>query len=88
MRTKWEINEERLQKLQEDARVLEAHMEWAKRTAFMKEDLVDGKWTKVPGWCGQCKEELATEEAFERHFVVTDERYLNLGECPNKQLAT
>lgn len=32
--------------------------------------------------CDGCGEVLATEGDFARHFVVSDTRYLNLGECP------
>jgi hypothetical protein len=37
-----------------------------------------------PMRCVRCRMELPTEGAFARHFVVPDERYLNLGECPTK----
>jgi len=32
----------------------------------------------------RCREVLRTEGDFARHFVVPDERYLNLGNCPTK----
>jgi hypothetical protein len=32
--------------------------------------------------CAGCGEHLPTEGAFARHFLVPDERYLNLGNCP------
>jgi hypothetical protein len=34
--------------------------------------------------CSYCDIYLATESDFAKHFVVTDPRYKNLGECPNK----
>lgn len=39
------------------------------------------------GDCSFCGEPLPTEGAFARHFVVTDYRYPNLGECPAKLAA-
>ena len=33
--------------------------------------------------CGGCGTVLETEADFAKHFIVTDERFLNLGECPN-----
>lgn len=32
--------------------------------------------------CSGCGEYLATELEFAAHFLVSDERYLNLGDCP------
>lgn len=37
-----------------------------------------------PMKCVRCGEILHTEGDFARHFVVPDERYLNLGNCPTK----
>ena len=37
-----------------------------------------------PMKCVRCREVLRTEGDFARHFVVPDERYLNLGNCPTK----
>jgi hypothetical protein len=34
--------------------------------------------------CAGCGEVLATEADFARHFLIPDERYLNLGRCPNE----
>lgn len=34
--------------------------------------------------CAYCGVLLATEADFAKHFIVTDRRYLNLGDCPNK----
>lgn len=33
--------------------------------------------------CGYCGTEHNTEGDFARHYIVTDSRYLNLGECPH-----
>jgi hypothetical protein len=32
--------------------------------------------------CSGCDEELPTEGAFARHFVLRDRRHLNVGDCP------
>jgi hypothetical protein len=34
--------------------------------------------------CSGCREQLPTEGAFARHFVLRDRRHLNLGDCPIK----
>jgi len=41
-----------------------------------------------PMKCVRCRVELATEGDFARHFLIPDERYLNLGICPSKYAAT
>lgn len=33
--------------------------------------------------CSGCGTMLETESDFAKHFIITDEAYLNLGECPN-----
>lgn len=35
--------------------------------------------------CAGCGTTLETEWDFASHFVIPDERYLNLGECPNRK---
>lgn len=37
--------------------------------------------------CCYCRTPHYTEGDFARHYIVTDTRYLNLGECPFKQAA-
>jgi len=34
--------------------------------------------------CTGCGKILETEKDFRSHFLIPDERYLNLGECPDK----
>jgi len=34
--------------------------------------------------CSGCGVLLKTEKDFRSHFLIPDERYLNLGECPDK----
>jgi len=41
-----------------------------------------------PMKCVRCRIELATEGDFARHFLIPDERYLNLGNCPSKYATT
>ena len=38
--------------------------------------------------CPRCRVELATEGDSARHFLIPDERYLNLGNCPSKYATT
>lgn len=45
-------------------------------------DPVTGEEVRVPGRCSLCRADISTEYLFAAHFVVTDLRYLNLGECP------
>lgn len=33
--------------------------------------------------CGKCDTMLNTEADFAKHFIVTNPRYFNLGECPS-----
>ena len=41
--------------------------------------------TPFGGSCASCGEILVTEGDFARHFLIPDERYLNLGECPMRR---
>lgn len=79
MKTKWEILQLRKKELLERVKNIEAHMEWAAKTPFK----VSG--SDEPGRCSKCKKDLPTEMAFEDHFVVPDERYLDLGVCPKER---
>lgn len=57
-----------------------------------KWDLIDSEMqrglraTKCDRRCSGCGVYLTTEEDFARHYVIPNERFLNLGECPNKVL--
>jgi hypothetical protein len=75
MRTKWDILQERADKLRSDLAAIEANMAWMTEVPFT---------ANGAGKCSACGEELKTEADFAKHFLVPDERFLNLGECPNK----
>jgi hypothetical protein len=40
------------------------------------------------GDCSQCGEHLATEADFAKHFIISDLRYMNLGDCKNARLGS
>lgn len=69
--TKWSVLQSRLAKAREDALRIERDLAWMERTPL-----------NVP--CAGCAVNLATEADFAKHFVLSDTRYLNLGECPSK----
>lgn len=71
-RTKLEILAERIEKAREELAILEG----------MATGLENIK-LNVP--CTGCGEVLETEKDFAGHFMVPDERYLNLGYCPNNR---
>lgn len=52
----------------------EEEQEWMLRTSFT---------ANGTGQCSECREELATEADFAKHFTVPDVQFLNLGYCPN-----
>lgn len=78
MKSKWQILEDRLETAKRAVAAIEAELEWARNTPFQFPG------TAEPGQCSKCKTELATEEAFWKHYLVPDERFVNLGQCPNK----
>lgn len=53
-----------------------ADLDWMDRTPF-PQDL------GTRGYC-DCGFHIVTEADFAKHFVIPDERYLNLGNCPVK----
>lgn len=69
MRTKWQILNERVDNLIEEVSNLTI-------------ELVGLSQTKCGLTCSGCGVVLETEKDFADHFVINDERYLNLGECP------
>ena len=71
MRTKWDVLWERRIMLHCELKRLADEMDAMERKAFGKP-------------CSGCGELLATEADFAQHFLVPNETYLNLGECPNK----
>jgi len=75
MRSKWEILVERKEKMRNDLAVAEATLTGMEATPFT----ADGT-----GKCSRCGTALPTEAAFAKHFLVPDEQYVNLGECPTQ----
>lgn len=74
-RTKWDIIQAELQLAKEAVAKIERNIKWMEETPFTANDT---------GQCSGCGEVLATEADFAKHFPVPDERYRNLGYCPNK----
>lgn len=68
--TKWSILQQRLMEAREKLAKMEAEVDGLDKTRFGHE-------------CACCEMWLETERDFAEHFTVEDERYLNLGECPN-----
>lgn len=75
MRTKWQILEARLAEARAKVAELERELAGLEATPFSR-------------GCSVCGVALPTEAAFARHFVIPDERYLNLGECPEDRRVT
>lgn len=71
-RTKWEILTAR-------------RMELRRALSDMDRTLSGLENTTCGLTCSGCGTVLATEADFAQHFIVTDERYLNLGDCPNSK---
>lgn len=69
-RTKWEILQARAASLREQAQAIEDELSGLDRTPWEHECV--------------CGVRLATEGEFARHFTVPNERYLGLGDCPNR----
>lgn len=70
MRTKAEILEERLLELKDAAERAENYLNGLRATPCGLT-------------CSGCGSYLETEYDFAAHFLISDERYLNLGECPH-----
>jgi hypothetical protein len=70
-RTKWEILE---------ARMTKAQKAWEKAS----QEIIGLERTPFGGSCGSCGAVLDTEADFAKHYLVDDERYLNLGNCPTR----
>lgn len=77
MRTKWEILEERLVKVRKEYFAARAELMGLENTPFT---------SNGTGKCSTCGAPLDTEADFAKHFLVTDERYLNLGMCPTRSI--
>lgn len=71
MRTKLEILSSRAEKLRERLESLESEIRGLAKTPCRAK-------------CSGCDEQFTTERDFAGHFVIPDETYLNLGECPDK----
>ena len=71
MRTKTEILQERLE---------EAYQTYLEAQG----DLNHLKYTACGLRCASCREYFLTELDFANHYLVPNERYLNLGNCKNR----
>src|SRR4051794_31242759 len=69
MRTKWDILVARRDAIQADLQKVEQELRWLENTSLGTS-------------CAGCGEVLKTEADFAKHFLVADEHFLNLGECP------
>ena len=38
--------------------------------------------------CSKCGTDLATEADFAKHYIISDVRYFNLGDCPNARMGS
>lgn len=73
-RTKWDILVERRQAAREEFHKLEAQLRGYEHTLFKDGD----------SSCASCGAPTPTEAAFAKHYLIDDERYLNLGNCPTR----
>lgn len=71
MRTKAEILENQIIDLRAKAEEIEMQLESLRKTPCGLT-------------CSGCRTYLETEYDFAAHFLIKDERYLNLGDCPEK----
>lgn len=70
MRTKWDVLTER-------------RLEAMKAYQDLDNQLKELERAQCNLRCSGCDELLKTEADFAKHFLIPDERYLNLGDCPN-----
>jgi hypothetical protein len=77
MRSKWQILQARTDALMSQLADLTSQLDWMERTPFK---------ANGTGRCSACGTELPTEADFAKHYLVEDERFLNLGYCPNPKL--
>lgn len=82
MRTKWEILEERRDKARRAYESLQAELDGLDRTPCRMLGHEGYEFLS----CSTCGTEFKTEGDFARHYLIDDERYLNLGHCPNKKV--
>jgi hypothetical protein len=75
MRSKWEILTARAAKLRAEAEAIER-------------ELAGLDATRCGLRCGGCGAVHATEGDFARHYLIPDERWLNLGRCPERDRVT
>lgn len=69
MRTKAEVLEQQIVDLEQDLQLKKHYLEGLKNTPCNIR-------------CSGCGKLLESEYDFAAHFIIPDERYLNLGECP------
>jgi hypothetical protein len=82
MRTKWDILQERKRAAEATAVLLQKEIEGLGSTPCV---LTGPDGAKEYISCSRCGTEFETEADFAKHYLIPDERYLNLGECPNKE---
>ena len=78
MRSKWEILTARVEDLERQAQSMRAVMRGMDETPCVKG--ADDEHIH----CGTCGVRFESEGDFARHYVVPDERFLNLGNCPSR----
>lgn len=76
-RTKWEVLEARRMAVRKALSDIEREMTGLEQTPCRNS-------VGEPLSCGSCGAVHETEKDFADHYIVRDERYLNLGECPSR----
>jgi hypothetical protein len=67
------------------AEILDAKLEFlTNELAKVQREIYGLQHTECNLHCAGCGENLSTEWDFAKHFVIPDEQFLNLGECPNR----
>jgi len=75
-RTKWEILEDRMLNAGEAV----GYSAWRELRALERTPFT----ANGTGQCSTCGALLSTEADFAKHYLIDDERYLNLGMCPTR----
>lgn len=74
LRTKWDILEDRANRAHEEYLKLMGELEGLEKTQFRTGEQR----------CRSCGAKLRTEADFAKHYLVPEERYSNIGFCPNR----
>jgi hypothetical protein len=78
MRTKWDILQEKLAKTEADLQAQKDYIRYLENTECVRDE--GGEHIS----CDRCRTEFGTEADFAKHYLVPDERYPNLGNCPTR----